>query len=74
MTPVSPANAAPLASLDADYALLKHAVKDAGALALGSFRKEIAVQRKADGSAPTPRTKVPRPTSPVRIPRRAASA
>ena len=50
MTAVSPANAAPLASLDADYALLKHAVKDAGALALGSFRKEIAVQRKTDGS------------------------
>jgi myo-inositol-1(or 4)-monophosphatase len=50
MTAVTPANAAPLASLDADYALLKHVVKDAGALALDSFRKEVAVQRKTDGS------------------------
>jgi myo-inositol-1(or 4)-monophosphatase len=50
MTAVSPANTAPLPSRDDDYVLLKHAVRDAGALALASFRKEIGVQRKPDGS------------------------
>jgi myo-inositol-1(or 4)-monophosphatase len=50
MTALNPASTAPLASLEEDYALLKHAVEAAGALALSSFRKEIGVQRKADGS------------------------
>ncbi len=37
-------------SLDADYALLKTAVRDAGALALTYFRQEIDVKTKHDGS------------------------
>ena len=37
-------------SLDADYELLKTAVRDAGALALSYFRQEITVQKKLDGS------------------------
>jgi myo-inositol-1(or 4)-monophosphatase len=48
MTAVKHIRSAP--SLDADYALLKEAVKDAGALALTFFRREIAVKRKHDGT------------------------
>jgi myo-inositol-1(or 4)-monophosphatase len=48
MTALKPKESAP--SLDADYALLKTAVRDAGALALSYFRQEIAVQKKQDGS------------------------
>jgi myo-inositol-1(or 4)-monophosphatase len=37
-------------SLDADYELLKKAVRDAGALALSFFRQEVTVNKKLDGS------------------------
>jgi len=48
MTALKHKEAAP--SLDADYALLKTAVRDAGALALSFFRQEITVTKKHDGS------------------------
>ena len=40
----------PAPSLEEDYALLKQAVRDAGALALTYFRKSIMVKKKIDGS------------------------
>jgi myo-inositol-1(or 4)-monophosphatase len=46
ITPQSPT----LPSLDQDYALLKTAVKNAGALALSYFRQPVSVQKKPDGS------------------------
>jgi len=47
-TPAKTSAAAP--SLDEDYALLKTAVRDAGALALGYFKQELQVSTKPDGS------------------------
>jgi myo-inositol-1(or 4)-monophosphatase len=50
MTAISPAENLPLPALQEDYSLLKSAVAEAGALALASFRTEVGVKRKLDGS------------------------
>jgi myo-inositol-1(or 4)-monophosphatase len=51
MTAIEPAKRPlPAPSLEEDYALLKHAAREAGKLALTYFRKSIVVKRKIDGS------------------------
>ena len=51
MTAITPTKTStPAPSLDEDYALLKEAVRDAGALANSYFRQEVEVQKKPDGS------------------------
>ncbi len=50
MTALIHSSSPPPPSLKEDFSLLKRAVEDAGKLALGYFRQEIEVSRKADGS------------------------
>jgi myo-inositol-1(or 4)-monophosphatase len=50
MTVLKPTSRAHLPTLEEDYALLKQAVEAAGALALASFRTELKVTRKPDGT------------------------
>lgn len=51
MTAITPTKTAtPAPSLEEDYAILKKAVRDAGALANSYFRTDLQVQKKPDGS------------------------